>query len=296
MKKYQRVIVALDNTSFDEKLLKYFDQFSDLSTPAKVHFTHVDKDLAIPAHLAITYRDEVGKEIPKDELLRKIFEQKIRDGFGERHGATSMIDILEGAPLKELLHWEKVKEADLLVMGNKKFSNGSGIVARKIARDTEASVLFVPETRKTSIKKILVPVDFSDHSKTAMEGAIEIAAELGDATITGFNVFDVPLTGYPTINANFDTFLKNMCVFKEEAFANYVGQFDAKEVKISTDYTHNEYGDVARNILEYAMKHEFDLIVMSSKGHTALERLFMGSVTEKLLSLDKDIPVLVLRS
>ena len=295
MKKYKRIIVALDNTDFDNKLISYFDKFCDLSVPEKIHFVYVDKNLEIPASMEISYKDETGNPIPKDELLKKIIGQKVREHFGERHGAEVEIDVLEGSPLKELLHWVKVKSADLLVMGNKKYSDGSGVVAKRIARNTECAVLFVPETSRSKVHKILVPIDFSEHSKVAMENAITLAHELGNATITCFNVFDAPLTGYPTINMSYEKFVRNMSSFKEEAFTKYVNGFDLKGVEVATAHTINELNSAAKHINEFAQKNDFDLIVMGAKGHHAIERVLLGSVTEKLLGLDKEIPVLVLR-
>jgi nucleotide-binding universal stress UspA family protein len=38
-----------------------------------------------------------------------------------------------------------------------------------------------------------------------------------------------------------------------------------------------------------------DLVVMGAKGHSHVERLLMGSVTEKVLALTTQIPVLVVK-
>lgn len=295
MKSFQRILVALDHSVFDDKLIRYFNTFSDLIAPQKVHFLYVDHDLEIPPGMEIIYNDEAGNPLSKDELLSTALQRKVDDGYTKRHQAEVTVDILEGEPLKEILHWVKVKEADLLIVGNKKMSEGSGVMAKKIARHTDCAVLFVPETGQENIHKILVPVDFSDYSKVAMQGAIDLARELQNVEVTAFNTFDVPMTGNPSINLSYARVKDDIAAFKREALEKFVLEFDGKGVTLSSAQAVNEIGNPAKQIYAHAVKGSFDLIVIGAKGHSTLERVFLGSVTEKLLSLDKEIPVLVLR-
>jgi nucleotide-binding universal stress UspA family protein len=295
MKRFQRILVALDHSVFDEKLIRYFNTFSDLIAPDKVHFLYVDPDLEIPPGMEIIYNDEAGNPLSKDELLRNALKRKVDAGYTKRRNAEVTVDILEGEPLKEILHWVRVKEADLLIVGNKKMSEGSGVMAKKIARHTGSAVLFVPETSQEKIHKVLVPVDFSDHARAAMQAAIDLATELKEVEITAFNTFDVPMTGNPSINLSYERVKEDIAAFKKEALAKFVLEFENKGVTISSAQAVNEKGNPARQIYAQAVKGSFDLIVIGAKGRSTFERVFLGSVTEKLLSLDKEIPVLVLR-
>ena len=295
MKSFQRILVALDHSVFDEKLIRYFNAFSHLIAPQKVHFLYIDHDLEIPPGMEIVYNDEAGNPLSKDEMLRTALQRKVDTGYTRRHQAEVTVDILEGEPLKEILHWVKVKEADLLVVGNKKMSEGSGVMAKKIARHADCAVLFVPETSQENIHKILVPIDFSDYSKVAMQGAIDLAKELPQAEVTAFNTYEVPMTGNPSINMSYERIKADIEAFKQEALEKFVLEFGTKGVPLNSALAVNEKGNPAKQIYAQAVKGSFDLIVISAKGHSTLERVFLGSVTEKLLGLDKEIPVLVLR-
>lgn len=295
MKVFQKVIVALDHSAFDEKLIRYFNEFSDLTAPQKVHFLYVDHDLEIPPGIEIIYNDDAGNPLSKEEMLKNSLEKKVDSGFTKRHNAEVRVDILEGDPLKEMLHWVKDKDADLLVVGNKKISEGSGVMAKRIARHANCAVLFVPETSQENIHNLLVPVDFSEYSKVAMQGAIDLATELQGARITAFNTYDVPLTGNPSINLSYDRVKEDIAAFKREALEKFVLGFNSYGMTIRTAQAVNEQGSPAKQIYAQAVQGSYDLIVISAKGHSTLERVFMGSVTEKLLGLDKEIPVLVLR-
>jgi nucleotide-binding universal stress UspA family protein len=52
--------------------------------------------------------------------------------------------------------------------------------------------------------------------------------------------------------------------------------------------------DVARAIVQYAVKQSIDLIVMATHGRTGLSHLLLGSVTESVLH-EAPCPILVLR-
>jgi nucleotide-binding universal stress UspA family protein len=295
MKHFHRVVVALDQSDFDAHLMAYANRFTELTSAHKVYFVYVEKNLELPKHLRVTYKDEQGKELPRDEALRKILRRRVAQHFKASGGAAVEVDVLEGNPMEQLLHYVRVKDADLLVLGNKRVSEGSGVLARKVARNTECAVLFVPETSRTNLHHLLVPLDFSDYSKVAMAAALEIAHEVPEARITAFHVFDVPLQGYPTISLNYETFLKSMVAFKMEAFKEYMRAFDAGAVRVEEAYQENDPPGIAKHINRHAQEHHADLIVMGAQGHTFLERLLLGSVTEKLVTFDKTVPVLVLR-
>ena len=55
-----------------------------------------------------------------------------------------------------------------------------------------------------------------------------------------------------------------------------------------------EYGIPHQTILEFAEENDIDVIVMSSHGRTGVDRLLIGSVTEKVIRNSK-IPVLTVK-
>ena len=56
-----------------------------------------------------------------------------------------------------------------------------------------------------------------------------------------------------------------------------------------------EGAGIAQYIMDYATSEEAGLIVMGAKGHSQVELLLMGSVTEKLLAINESIPTLVVK-
>ena len=140
------------------------------------------------------------------------------------------------------------------------------------------------------MKKILVPVDFSEHSDYALEVAANIAkkqnAEIVAVHMMGLS--DAVLTRDESKEAFEAMFYMKLA---EKRFAEFLDKDYLKDVTV-TDAVHNnkifsELNDVAR---EYGA----DLIIMGSHGSSGLKEVFVGSNTEKVVRTS-EIPVLVIK-
>ena len=154
---------------------------------------------------------------------------------------------------------------------------------------------------RVAIKKILVPVDGSDLSFKAAEYAIHLA-KADNAEITTLNVVeDIKQGGAIGLQAKYgnvslvDAFRK---VRKDSAelWMNKISQ-EAKSQGVA--FRSEIIDDVdatseAGVITGYAEQHNFDLIVIGSKGRSRLGRLLTGGVTNAVVNSAKN-PVLVVR-
>ena len=144
------------------------------------------------------------------------------------------------------------------------------------------------------MKRILVPVDFSDASEKALEHAAELARAFG-ATIDILHVWEVPRYLPPELviagpspqqtlaelsRARAQTEL-NELVRNASGIASLIGQ------------VRNEEGIPATKIVEVAAA-GYDLIVMGSHGRTGVKHLLIGSVAERVVRHAKT-PVLSVR-
>ncbi|TBR22207.1 MAG: universal stress protein [Candidatus Nitrosotenuis sp.] len=139
------------------------------------------------------------------------------------------------------------------------------------------------------IKKILVPLDGSKNSFHALNQAIYLARQFG-ATIMG--LYDVPIfiaTGGPKALGSYrEQMIEQGKKFMEEAKTSAAKKgvvFTGKIIR----------GDViAIDIVDFAIKKKFDLIVMSSRGLSGIKELFLGSVANGVVHKSK-IPVLIVK-
>jgi len=135
------------------------------------------------------------------------------------------------------------------------------------------------------MKKILVPTDFSDNSRHALNVAAAIAAKAGSRieilhTNTAI-AYAPPLPEYYT-PANFDT-AEYYETAANELFNMKSALLDEKNNKDLEIITRVEEGFLHTSIRGVANKDTADLVVMGTKGATGAVEFFVGSNTEKVI-------------
>lgn len=143
-----------------------------------------------------------------------------------------------------------------------------------------------------TIKKILVPIDFSDYSKSALRYSINFAKSF-NASITLIYVvepiiyppdFSMGQIAIPTVNTEWDERAK------EELDKLAKNEIPA-EVKVKTLI---KTGKPFVEIIETAKEEDTDLIIIATHGHTGVEHILFGSTAEKVVR-KSPCPVLTLR-
>ena len=126
------------------------------------------------------------------------------------------------------------------------------------------------------MKTLIVPTDFSPVATNALNYAVEMARHI-DASILILNVYQVPVTftEVPVIALSLDE-LKEISQEKLDAAKKAIDEKTGGTLKV---YTENRLGDVVDEIEAVAKSIQPLAIVMGTKGHSAVERLFLGSNT-----------------
>jgi nucleotide-binding universal stress UspA family protein len=126
---------------------------------------------------------------------------------------------------------------------------------------------------KHTITHILVPIDFSGYSNRAFRFAVGLA-EKADAKVILFHVVEPPY--------NFATAVKGMLdMMEKNALSRMKKMIDDADSKIDIE-TQIRHGRTSREILECADRESADMVVMGSRGQSALSRAVLGSVSEKI--------------
>ncbi|MEQ8924610.1 MAG: universal stress protein [Fulvivirga sp.] len=288
-KPFKVALVALDLTELDDRLIQYASLMAKVLPLEQIYFVHVAKDLALPADLLEEYPNLLG---PQDESIEADIQQKIDKYFSAPNVAVKCI-IKEGNPIDKILKLCKIKDVDLIFMGRKRSLHGSGIASSGIARKCPCSLLLVTEDSKLQLNKVLVPVDFSNHSSLAMRQAIEARSNNG-FELSAIHIYSVP-SGYHKTGKSFEEFSDVMKTHAQKNFRQFLESNDFPS-DIPCEYELTKDAKYAPLAYEYAEKHNIDLIIIGSKGRTAVSSILMGSVAEKLVYIDSHIPVLIVKS
>jgi universal stress protein E len=203
------------------------------------------------------------------------------------------LDVVSGHPVEVILDRARAADADLIVLGahKKRGVLDFGSTARGVLSKSSSSVWVQVEPPRP-IRRILVPIDFSADSLAALRVARDLASELG-ATLTVLHSFVTPMLGMGLGDsgmASMLTAVDDVRHSSELQLERVIGELDWKDVEHASRF---EEGDPAQRVLE--LEREFDLIAMSTHGHTGLSAAILGSVTYSVLRA-AHTPVLALRA
>ncbi|MCU0859943.1 MAG: universal stress protein [Thermoplasmata archaeon] len=139
------------------------------------------------------------------------------------------------------------------------------------------------------IKRILIATDGSEYTREAVTYGLKLAKVLG-AEVTALYVVDqTSFVSFPMDSSVVSVYslLENE---GKKAVDEVVAEGGALGVKVTPIVVE---GSPTRKIVETA--HDMDLVVMGTLGRSAISKLFMGSVAERVTRY-APCPVLVVRS
>ena len=151
--------------------------------------------------------------------------------------------------------------------------------------------------KKIDRQPILVPVDFSSHSKAALLKACELAECTGDPLLVLHVVHDpAEMPGYygqvtkkkkllriqDLARESFDEFMKTTAAENP----------DVKKLKKAEDML--VLGLPVSRIIEVAKKKNASMVVMGSQGRTGLKHVLLGSKAEQVVRMCP-VPVLIVK-
>ncbi len=146
--------------------------------------------------------------------------------------------------------------------------------------------------------RILVPVDFSDHSEAALVWAARLAGRLG-AELTVLHVVHdpEPLPGYYFEGVGEAAFVSRERAAREmlEAFISRTREAHPELSPLAEARSSLVSGLPANRILEIAGESGADHIVMGSQGRTGLAHLLVGSKAERVVRLAR-VPVTIVKA
>jgi nucleotide-binding universal stress UspA family protein len=127
------------------------------------------------------------------------------------------------------------------------------------------------------IKKVLVPVDFSENSKKILNAAGYLSGVCDAELHVVFVVqsFD-DYSGFFVPHMPIAKFEEEMVQAANEKMENFLQ--DHKDIQATV-----LVGDVAEEIIQHAQDKGMDLIIMGTHGYKGLEKIMFGSVAEKVV-------------
>lgn len=140
------------------------------------------------------------------------------------------------------------------------------------------------------MKKIIVPVDFSEQSENALKVAADLARK-HDSEIFAVHMLEMSPSTLTTSEGYHPEQSVFMLKFAEKRFERFLDQDYLKKIKVTPIIKHFK---VFKELRDVAEKHAADLVIMGSHGADGFKEIFVGSNTERVVR-SSDIPVLVIK-
>jgi nucleotide-binding universal stress UspA family protein len=281
------IIVPLDGSELSERALKIGE--------AMAHRSDAD--------LLLVRIGRIGADEPEMATIRAYLQQKAAECSGKvatftdrGRPATSIIDLAH-------------RHVDPIVVMSTRGRGGihrwmAGSVADEVVRGAEIPVLLVRgdqeilDAGSLDLRSILLPVDGSPYSESAIDYAIELAKLFG-STIHLLRVVDTP-SAYGMLSRHMETAatgdLLDEIIESMRNEANvYVEEISARirdsGVEVKTTVLEGFPGE---QLVEHERRGFFQLVVMATAGRSGVSRVVFGSVAERVLKMGRS-PVMMIR-
>ncbi len=144
-------------------------------------------------------------------------------------------------------------------------------------------------------QRILVPVDYSEHSRHSVRVAAELAVKVG-ATVDIVHVWDRPtyVSDGVMVRRQGEEQRSLADLIRENAESDMNAFLAKLELPAGVKLNHRMCtGEPAQRLVEEARTGGYDLIVVGTHGRAGVLHLLLGSTAERLIRLSP-VPVLVI--
>ena len=278
--------------------------FSRCADQALAHAVYLAEKYGATLHLlhvVTLFEDQPGvlseEFAESEELVRKLEDEAEIElnNVANAHGNDDMEIVVKqkraisAAPA--ILEYSSKNGIDLIVMG----THGRrgiehlllGSAAEEVVRLADCPVFTIRESEEIKpiklFEKILVPIDFSEHSKKALAYAKEIADSY-DANLQLLHVIEDTI--HPAYSLSGKSSIFDLMPGIEEDCRRRIEKL-IQETGVSKENTEIivKGGQAAHDIIKFAKENSSDLVVIATHGLTGIEHLLLGSVTEKVVRM-----------
>jgi sulfate permease, SulP family len=258
---FRRILVAMEHCDTDVALLRYAAMLHGILPAAEVYCLHV----------------AAGGE--REDLRRELFCRVA--GFLP----NARCEVIIGDTLDAIVATAAADAVDLILAGHSTQGRQRSL-ARRLAMKAPCSVWMVPNRCQASLRRILVPIDFSRISADTLAAATALAEAAGLDECLALHVH------FNDALVTFDEFDDMLAEDRHRAFGIFVAPIDLRGVWVKPLFVDSSH--VAATIVRTAADQECDLIVMGTRGRSPSATVLLGSETEHCM-MNTPVPLLAIK-
>jgi len=293
MAAFQRILVPIDFSPFSRDALRYGSWLAR-SDNAVLDLLHVVQDLspiAVGGEFGGTSIARLSQEFEStaDEALSTALPQEWLKGL------TVNRQTIVGSPWQRIVDFAGSNNVGLICLGTHGRGGFSrfilGSVAERVVQHSSCPVLVVRRHQRDggddkdlspAVKRLLVPIDFSDFSANLIKEGCELARRLkADLHLLHVVEDNSPaMSEIAQANPAFQAYSQDLL---------HRGDRQLEEASRTCDllpdtvHRHVEVGAPVQKINDYAKANFIDLIVVATHGRSGISHWMLGSVAERLV-------------
>jgi nucleotide-binding universal stress UspA family protein len=271
MKLLDKILVALD-----------FSESSQNVILSAIELAKIFESTIVPVH--ILPDDVVNKKVKS--MLNQMALEKLKeteDLIRKDGVAVEKPLLIVGVPHQAIVRAAVDVNANLILIGSGETHKGDsyrlGITAERIIQKSQKPVFVIKEDVLLNVHHILCPVDFSDASRRALKNAVTMARRF-KSELTIMAVCELNGINWFTSDEYREKENDLRYVLHKEAFDSFLEEFNLTGINWTKE---NPKGNPAEEILSTTSRKMIDLLIMGTTGRTGINRVLMGSVTEKVV-------------
>ncbi len=277
---FRKILVAVDGSETSTNALKQSFRFLNDET----EITVLSVSPYVKVYNPLTEVDDVNA------ILKGIAAKVIADAndTARAEGVSITSRMEEGEIYSAIIETAKDAGCDLVVMGRRGMSRIErallGSETDRVIGHNKGLTLVVPKDSSLGLDNILVATDGSQYSDNALDEAMRIARH-SKATLHIVNAVYIPDDFESYAPDASDKLIDKANIYLDEL------KNEALRSNVSAE-VHAMKGRPSNVIVSLAQELKAGLIIMGSHGRTGLKKLFMGSVTSRVIG-HSTCPVMV---
>jgi nucleotide-binding universal stress UspA family protein len=308
-KMFDRILLPMDISEMPEIIVPYAEELAGKFGSELILYYVRAQDPEESKHLTLDYLDRLAETI-KQNILKN-----------DKKEITVTTKIAEGEPAQNICELVDKNKIDLIIMpsvsaSGLKIGKILGSVADHVCHTVPIPILLIkPQnaqltTEKKLFNNILIPLDGSEFSQLSLPVGEEVAAGLKVPIM----LFEMVLMTYPSASSssmNWTDYVKVNDRDEQVIDYNYAKANEAEESRVLTEMSAIEQKlrenglsvdhritsgiDAAKEIMHVSKEVGTDLIIMSTRGRSGVNRWLLGSVTEKVLH-SVEVPLMLINA
>jgi len=285
MTQSRKILAATDFSAPARHALERAALLAQAHPDTRLILAHVVSSSALDSLRRLLGQDAAEQEARLlEQTERTLGEQAER--LAARHPVAIDAVLTQGSAHAALVRLAEEQHADLLVMGARGMhfvrEHLLGSTIERVLRTSRRPLLAVKQRPYSPYRRILAPVDFSDHAAAAINAA---HAWLPDADFVLLHAFEVELESTFRLAGMDDNQIHQYRIQARNAaqteMEDFIGKLQVPASQLSRQFVH---GAATLRILEQEQTIDADLIVIGKHGRSVMAELLLGSVTKHVLA------------